>query len=381
MRPRFSRRQFISGIAAMTAGQRLAPVIWSGQSLEKPTNLTATVSDRTSLRTRAAKKGFIYGSATQCNTLNSDPQFAKIFAEQCGILVPEGELKWTVLRPSPDSFNFGPADCLITFAEQHQMKMRGHTLVWHQALPQWFGSYVTHANAKQMLLTHVAKVVGRYSGKIHSWDVVNELVEPSDKQINGLRNAPWLKLLGPECIDTAFHACAEADPHALLVWNENWLEEETPYGDAKRKFFLEHLRELRRRGVPIQAIGIQSHLMGDHTNIAGPNFQRFLREVSDLGLKIMVTELDVRDFNLPADVAVRDRIVADKYHDYLSVVLSEKAVIAVLTWGLSDKHTWISQYFPRKDNIPVRPLPLDSNLNPKLAWNATARAFDEAPPR
>jgi endo-1,4-beta-xylanase len=190
-----------------------------------------------------------------------------------------------------------------------------------------------------------------------------------------------LRLLGPDHIETAFHGAAEADPHAMLVWNENWLEEETSYGEAKRTFLLQYLQDLIRRKVPIHAVGIQSHIVGHHANIAGPQFQRFLGKVSDLGLKILITEMDVRDYNLPAEVSIRDRMIADKYYQYLSVVLKQNAVIAVLTWGLSDKYTWISQYNPRADRVPVRPLPLDSDMNPTPAWFAIARAFDEAASR
>lgn len=167
----------------------------------------------------------------------------------------------------------------------------------------------------------------------------------------------------------------------MLVWNENLLEEEASYAETKRTFFLQHLQDLRRRNVPIHAIGIQSHLYGDHANIAGPQFQRFLGKVSDLGLKILITEMDVRDYNLPAEVSIRDRMIADKYYQYLSVVLKQNAVIAVLTWGFSDKYTWVSQYNPRTDRVPVRPLPLDSDMNPTPAWFAIARAFDEAASR
>jgi endo-1,4-beta-xylanase len=287
------------------------------------------------LKDHAAKHGLLYGAAATQAHLSADLQFARAFANHCSSLVPERELKWEALRPDPDTYNFGPADWLSSFAQQNQMKFRGHVLVWHEALPKWFDSYSNSGNAKQLLLNHVGKVVGRYAGKIHSWDVVNEVIGPEDKRSDGLRNTPWLRLLGPDHIETAFHAAAEADPHAMLVWNENWLEEETSYGEAKRTFLLQYLQDLIRRKVPIHAVGIQSHIVGHHANIAGPQFQRFLGKVSDLGLKILITEMDVRDYNLPAEVSIRDRMIADKYYRYLSVVLQQKATIAVLTWGLS----------------------------------------------
>jgi endo-1,4-beta-xylanase len=141
---------------------------------------------------------------------------------------------------------------------------------------------------------------------------------------------------------------------------------------------------LKSQGTPVHALGLQSHLEGDITKFSLKNlnaFQAFLRDVAGLGLKILITELDVIDKNLPLDINVRDRMVAGIYEDYLSAVLDEPAVIAVVTWGLSDRYTWYSQFHPRKDKAPVRPLPLDDQQKRKLAWNAFARAFDKAPRR
>ncbi len=333
-----------------------------------------------SLREIAASRGLLYGAAATKTHLSSDSEFVSAFAKQCGILVPEVELKWDKLRPVPDKFEFGPADWLYEFAQQHEMKFRGHTLVWYKALPKWFASYVNNSNAKQLLLTHINTVVGRYANKVHSWDVINEAVSPEDKRNDGLRNTPWMQLLGPEYIDTAFHAAAEADPRALLTWNENLLEEESVSAETRRGFFLQNLKELVRRKVPIHAIGIQSHLPGDKP-VGGSRFQDFLRSVSDLGLKIMITEMDVRDESYPADVSTRDRLVAERYHQYLSAVLQQHASVAVLTWGLSDRYTSVATYHPRKDGTAVRPLPLDASMNPTPATSAIARAFGEAAPR
>jgi endo-1,4-beta-xylanase len=223
--------------------------------------------------------------------------------------------------------------------------------------------------------------MGRYAGKVHSWDVVNEAIWPPDKRPDGLRDTPWLRNLGAGYIELAFRAAQQADPHALLTWNENWLEEETALGDAKRAFFVQHLKDLLSRGVPIQAIGLQSHLIGDHNNIAGPHFRQFLGQIQDMGLKILVTEMDVREGNLPNDINTRDQSIANIYYEYLSAVLANPAVIAVLTWGISDKYTWTAQSNPRADKAPVRPLPYDQNMTPKPAWGAIARAFDNAPSR
>ena len=370
-----SRRGFISSVGALAAGAlAVHPLLTQvGQA--------SASSDDAPLKDRAASRGLLYGAATQRSILVGAPNFAAAFAQQCGILVAENELQWSFIRPTPDTFDFRRPDWLYNFTQQHQMKFRGTAIVWDQLLPSWFQSSANTANAMQLLLAHIATVVGRYSGKMHSWDVVNEVIQPNDKRADGLRVKPWLELIGPDYIDMAFHACAEADPHALLVWNENHLEFNDPWSQAKRDFLIRLLKDKIKRGVPIHAVGLQSHLTGTTTDFRGPAFATFLRTIADLGVKIMVTEMDVTDADLPADIAERDQDVASVYSGYLSTVLKEKDVIAVLTWGLSDHFTFISHYKPRKDGAPVRPLPLDYDMNRTPAWYAMARAFDEMPAR
>jgi len=340
-----------------------------------------TVAGKGTLRQRAAAKGLIYGAAGGKERLSSDSAFATRFAQECGILVPEGELKWAAVRPTPDKFDFTYSNWLVKFARTHGMLFRGHTLVWHEALPKWFKETVNRQNAEKFLVEHITTVTKRYAGQMHSWDVVNEAIEPKDKRADGLKNTPWLQFLGPDYIELAFRVAAQADPKALLVYNDTALESDTSRDEARRTAVLRLLERLKSRGTPIHAFGIQSHLWSHETRFNPKKLRKFLADVASLGLKILITELDVVDQKLPGDTAVRDRIVAATYEDYLSVVLDEPAVIAVLTWGLSDRYTWLSKYQPRKDHAPVRPLPLDAQLNRKLAWNAIARAFDNAPKR
>jgi endo-1,4-beta-xylanase len=141
------------------------------------------------------------------------------------------------------------------------------------------------------------------------------------------------------------------------------------------------LERLRSQGTPIYALGLQSHLCGDCQSFNPTKFREFLKNVASLGLKIMITEMDVMDNNLPANINQRDRMIAEAYADYLSIALAQKAVISVTTWGLSDRYTWLAGFKPRADKADVRPLPFDRNFKPKLAWNAIANAFDRAPSR
>lgn len=372
----------MSGAATAAACFGMVPATSSIKWAEGLSNLTGAAPGDLALKDHAARKGLLFGAAGRQDILSRKPALAQLFAQQCNILVPEGELKWGQLRPTPDTFNFAPADWLLNFTQQHDMKFRGHTLVWYQGLPKWFSSYVNASNAKPLLLNHINTVVGRYAGKMQSWDVVNEVMNPKDNRPDGLRNSAWLQFLGPDYLELAFRTAAAADPRALLVWNENWLEEETPEGESKRRAMIKLLKDMQGRNVPIHGVGIQSHLVGDHASIiGGQGFQRFLHEVSDMNLKILITELDVTDQNLQADLGARDQAVANLYYSYLSTVLKHGSVVAVLTWGLTDDYSWLAGFKPRPDKLAVRPLPYDGNMSPKPVWDAIARAFDEAPNR
>ena len=338
------------------------------------------------LKASATAKNLLYGVAARQDHLVSDPEFGARLTAETNILVPEWELKWSagdkLLRPSPSEFDFSAADFMLEFATKHKLLFRGHALIWHESLPQWFDEIVNHHNAQQILEHHIFTVVGRYAGKVHSWDVVNEAIayDPrKSKRADGLRKTAWLNFLGADYIDLAFRTAALADPNAILVYNEFGLDYDNPLSEAKRTATLRLLRYLKAKGTPIHALGIQAHLKGDATDFNPRKLQRFLHDVAELDLKILITEMDVTDKRLPADVEKRDRIIAGIYEDYLSAVLQEPAVIAVITWGLSDRYSYLSEFKPRPDGKPVRPLPLDTNLNPKLAWNGIMRAFTSAP--
>jgi len=344
-----------------------------------------TISGKGTLKERAAAKGLIYGAAIRYPDLSSDSLLAAAVAKECGILVPEWELKWSAgkqaLRPNKDNFDFRAADWMARFANSRKLLFRGHTLVWHDSLPPWFKDEVNRQNAELVLTKHINKVVGHYAGKIHSWDVVNEAIALWDKRSDNLRKTPWLEYLGTDYIELAFRLAAKADPKALLVYNDYDLDYDTSEHEAKRNAVLKLLQRLKSKGTPIHALGIQAHLSGDSKSFNAQKFRDFLREVARLGLKIMITEMDVKDNKLPKDPQKRDQAITAAYEDYLSAALDEKAVNTVITWGLSDKYTWLTEFKPRPDRAPVRPLPLDDKMQRKLAWSAIARAFDHAPKR
>lgn len=327
------------------------------------------------LKDYATSNNLLYGAATQYSILNRDRDFARRFVRECAILVPENDFKWEKLRPAPQTFNFAKTDWLANFARTNNLKLRGHTLAWHKDLPDWFAAEVDRTNAVKYLVDHINTVVGRYAGQIHSWDVVNEAIEPKDGREDGLRINPWLEYIGEEYIELAFKTAAAADPQALLCYNDYDLAYDTPEQEARRKATLKLLERLKAKDVPVQALGMQAHLYAGSDRFNAKKLQQFLQNVADLGLKILVSELDVVDRSIEAATIFRDLAVADIYREYLEIVLTQPAVTAVITWGLSDRYTWLKKYRPRDDGASVRPLPLDNNLDPKLAWEALANAL------
>jgi endo-1,4-beta-xylanase len=335
------------------------------------------VIGKNSLRKRAQLKGIIYGAHPQTNhkIFARDPKFRSSFVQECGLIVTASY--WDRIRPSVSTFDFAEIDYFAKFAATHKLLLRGHPLIWYKDFPDWFSTTINQQNAEKIFTNHIQTVVGRYAGRMHSWDVVNEAIEPGDKLPDGFRKSPWLEFLGTDYVDLAFRIAARSDPKALLSYNEWGLE----YSEERQDAVYKLLERLKAKGTPVYALGIQSHLYADRRDFNPVKFKKFLRNVSKLGLKIMITEMDVVDKNLPIDQGLRDRLVAGAYEDYLNVLLAEKSVVAVVNWGISDRYTWLAEVEARQDKSPVRPLVLDRDLKPKLAWNALARAFDRAPRR
>jgi endo-1,4-beta-xylanase len=338
-----------------------------------------------SLKERAADKGLLYGAACRYSDLITDAQYAASVVQECALLVPEWEFQWSAgdarLRPAIDRFDFSKSDWMAKFAKAGGMKFRGVPLVWNRGLPSWFEGGINRQNAAPTMIEHIQTLVGRYRGQMYAWDVVNEAVNPFLGKSDRLQTSPWLEFIGPDYIEMAFRVAAETDPNALLVYNDYGMEYDTDQHEQKRIAVLQLLEQLKAKGTPVQALGIQAHLWADETRFNAEKLRRFLAQVASLGLEIFITELDASDTKLPNAEEQRDRIVASAYEDYLSTVLDEPAVTTIITWGLSDRYTWLSEFHPRPDGAPVRPLPLDANLKPKLAWSAMARAIDNAPNR
>ena len=210
---------------------------------------------------------------------------------------------------------------------------------------------------------------------MHSWDVVNEAIEPRDGRPDGLRNSPWLRLLGTGYIETAFRTARDADPTALLTYNDYDLELDTGEGPGRRAAVLVMLRRLKQRNVPIDAVGLQSHLRAGERY--GPGLLAFMDACREMDLQVFLSELDVNDRFLPANTDERDRAVAATYSDYLTTALAARNVTTVLTWGVSDANSWLSWVGEnRADGKPLRPLLFDDKFQPTRAFTAVRTAFD-----
>ena len=345
-----------------------------------PSGAAAAITGRGSLMQHAHAHGLFVGAAVNVQLLSSDQTYARILAEQFSILVAENAMKWKALRPAPDKYAFEQGDALVAFAQQHGIKVRGHNFVWHEAIPDWFSTTVTKENAKQFLVDHIMTVGGHYKGKMHSWDVVNEAVLPKDGRPDGLRKSPWMELLGPDYLDIAFRTARQADPHALLTYNEYGVEYDNDEDTERRAVTLQLLRRLKAANVPLDAVGIQSHIKAGSPFTIGQGLREYMATIRQMGLKIFITELDVNEDDLPYnDVALRDHAIAETYRNYLGTVLAEPAVTAVLTWGVSDKHTWLNSgptHHRKQPDRPQRALPFDDAYQPKQAFFAIRDSFD-----
>jgi endo-1,4-beta-xylanase len=302
-----------------------------------------------------------YGAAVQSEALASDVAYREAIIANCQMIVPEGDMKWPILRPDRQTFQFEKADALVDFARQNRIEIRGHTLVWYAGMPAWTAAIDSRAEAERELVDHIETVVSRYRGAIPSWDVVNEPLVDWPVDASSLRPSIWTRLLGPQYLPIALRATAAADPDAQLVVNEYDIEFKGARFAARRKALLQLLRSLREQDVPLHAVGLQAHLFADRA-IDRDELQTFLAEIAALKLDVLITELDVIDFGLPGKVSERDAMVAEMAGRFLEAVCEVVRPKAILTWGLSDRYTWVPMYFKRADGMPNRPLPLDVNF-------------------
>ena len=374
-----SRRRLLAGVAAAGVSGLL-----DGCTERRALPLgpafapTLSVVGNGSLKAHAAAKGILYGCAVDVGALHTGAAYAALVRGQAGIVAGERAMTWSALRPSRQLYDFSEADALVAFAEANRIRARGRTLCPSRELPGWFDREATPENARGMLEEHIDRVAGRYAGRMHSWDVVSEAVEVNDGRPDGLRRTPWLDLIGPDYVELAFRRARAADPQALLTYTDGGFEEESGAAQKKRDAVLLLLRRLRRRNVPVDAVGIQSHLTTGKRY--GPGLIQFRSEVREMGLEIFVTEMEVNDREAGPALARRDEAVAELYGAYLQAVLAGGAS-AVLTAGLIDRGTWPNRRDGRQEEGSGDASPFAADGKPRRPFFALRDAFDRAKSR
>ncbi len=304
-----------------------------------------------------------------------DPQQRQLILKHFNSITAENAMKMGPIHPREDWYNWRDADSIVAFAQSNGLKVRGHNLCWHTQAPRWIfydslGNLVSKELLLKRLKAHIDAVAGRYKGKIYAWDVVNEAV--SDKPGEFLRNSLWYQICGEDYIAKAFEYAHEADPEAVLFYNDY----NTEYPEKREKVY-RLLKKLKDAGIPVHAVGLQGHW-----SVAQPSRQVLETAISQyaaLGIKVQITELDVSvytDGNIPEEAKgteargftpERQKRQAEQYDMFFQVFRKHKDIITGITfWNLSDRYSWL-------DNFPVRgrknyPLLFDEQLRPKEAY-------------
>ena len=362
---------------------------------------SGTIPSTSNARTEPATLKDAFAGAFRIGAAVNENQFterdsigAAIVKRQFNTTTPENALKWEVVHPQLDTYNFAASDKYVDFAVRNGMFVIGHTLVWHSQTPRWVfqdakGAPLTRDALIQRMHDHIATVVGRYKGRVKGWDVVNEAVDEDGT----LRKSPWLNIIGDDFISLAFKFAHDADPAAELYYNDYSIE-----NAPKRKGAVDLIRKLKAEGIPVAAMGLQGHDKMDWPTLAQQDST--IAAFEALGVKVNITELDVDV--LPratrgnsADVGARatfsaatnpftsglpdsvQQKLAKRYADLFSVFLKHRdAVDRVTFWGVADADSWLNNY-------PVRgrtnyPLLFDRQHQPKPAFDAVMQAARRA---
>lgn len=348
--------------------------------------LVAGASAQTTLKD-AFKDAFRVGAAlNEAQFEERDARGAAIVKAQFNTISPENSLKWEVIHPRPEEFNFAPADRYVDFGVRNHMFIVGHNLVWHNQVPKWVfqddkGALLSRDLLLERMRYHILTVVGRYKGCIGGWDVVNEALNEDGT----LRQTPWLKIIGEDYIAKAFEFAHEADPRAELYYNDYSLE-----NDAKRKGAVELIRRLKSKGVPVAAVGLQGHNKMDWPTVEQQ--AETIEAFAGLGIKVNITELDIdllpraslqngADVSLNVEAQAKlnpyasglpeavQQALAKRYAELFAVYWKYRGTVTRVTfWGVTDGDSWLNDW-------PVHgrtsyPLLFDRGGEPKPAFDA-----------
>ena len=327
----------------------------------------------------AAENGLFYGAAAQARDLDADAAYANLIRRECACLVPEWEMKWQAIEAEAGRLTPGLMDRFAGIVSASGFWMRGHTLFWHESLPDWFEASVQAASDwDRVIVPYAGFVAERYGRHLRHWDVLNEAINPDDGRAGQLRHWRLTELFGEDFPNRAFTLAHRLAPRAKLFYNDYGLEYHSTWHEARRSAVLKALERWIRAGVPVHGLGIQGHLTanGKYSLDVMP-LRHFLSDVAALGLEIVISELDVRETNFDRPLAERDQAVADETARFLEVVLDEPAVSGIVTWGCSDRYSWLTRIHDPRN----RGLPFDAELRKKPMWHAIAHSLYHAPQR
>ena len=325
------------------------------------------------------KKYFPVGVAVSPQSLKNKDQ-VNLIISQFNSITPENAMKMGPIHPSEDRYNWRDADSIVAFAQTHKLKVRGHNLCWHEQTPNWMfkdaeGKQVTKEVLLKRLKDHITTVVNRYKGKIYAWDVVNEAIDDDSTRI--LRNSLWYQICGDDFIIKAFEYAHEADPKALLFYND--YNTERP---EKTERLYKLMKQLVDAKVPINGVGLQAHW-----SIFEPSAKQLeytIKKLSSLGLQIHFTEMDVSIYQWEKERRAKRPGESDeytpeleqkqiaKYTEFFKIFRKyKKNITSVTFWNISDRNTWLDNYpVPGRKNYPLL---FDRNYQPKKAYEAVVK--------
>jgi endo-1,4-beta-xylanase len=338
----------------------------------------ATAAPTPGLGAIAARNGYLFGAAA-AEVIDKDAAYRDLYVTQTKLITTDVALKNGRIAPQPGPKHYESADRLLAFCDQHKIAMRGHCLIWNEWNPAWIKNMST-SERRVFFDSYIEEVVGRYRGKLQSWDIVNEPFWPGHHAPGGFRMGPWYDAFGPDYVRRAFERAAMADPTTKFVLNEAQTERDDELGLAVRRGLLKLVADLKGAGVKLDVVGLQGHLQPQYPHDPA-RFDEFLHALADLGVDIYITEFDVCDDIFPDDAESRDAAVARTAQQFLRTTLRHPAVKALITWELADNYSFYRGIFraknPTASRLP-RPLPYDDRLQAKPLWGAIAQAFESA---
>lgn len=305
------------------------------------------------LREAARVSGKLVGAAVQSRLL-SDGRYAAVLSRHFNYLTAEYEMKWDATEPVRGSSNFAAGDAIVGYGQSYGMQIKGHTLIWHGSIPGWV-SGLSSADLRIAFEGHIRSVADHFRGRVTAWDVVNEAIADDG---SGLRNTVFRQKLGDDYIATAFRVAHDADPQALLFYND--------YGgegmNRKADQIYDLVQGLRAQGVPIDGVGLQMHVTAANPPVAA-DVATNMRRLTALGLLVNISEMDVRIRDVPGTPQARLDLQKGIYHSIVSACVAEPRCDAVTFWGFSDAHSWVDARFGPDD-----PLLFDDDYNAKPAY-------------